>query len=376
MDFLDEELDIENIFMDESELERTQEELTPEEKEKKKNEKPTELNEEDLFLSTESVSSEEETQEQEDTTLAEEQKKKNSTSPNTYSSLAIALKQDGILSELEDKDIEEVKDAESLALAIEKQVESRFESSQKRIKEALDNDVDPSDIKRFENTLTYLNNIKEEDIKDETEKGENLRKQLIFTDLINKGFSKERATKKVNQSFDSGTDIEDALDALDGNKEHFSDSYQKLIDDAKAETEAEKKRIKKDSETLQKKILDTESPFGELKLDKATRKAAFDNINKPIFKDEDGTYLTAIQKYQKDNKIDFMHKLGVIFTLTDGFKNMEKLIKGAVAKETRKGLKELEHVLATSRSINDGGLELMGAGGNDSESYSGLRLDL
>lgn len=372
-DFLDEELDIENIFTDESQLEETQEELTPEEKEKKKKEKPTELNEEELFPdSAESVSSEE-TQEQEDTDPA---KKGKGTSPNTYSSLAIALKQDGILSELEDKDIEEVKDAESLALAIEKQVESRFETAQKRIKEALDNDVDVSDIRRFESTITYLNSIKEEDIKDETEKGENLRKQLIYTDLINKGFSKERATKKVAQSFDNGTDIEDALDALTENKEHFTNSYQKIIDDAKAENEAEKKRLKKDAEDLQKKILETESPFGELKLDKATRKLAFDAINKPIYKDEDGTYLTAVQKYQKENKIDFLHKLGVIFTLTDGFKDMNKLIKGAAAKEARKGLKELEHVLATSRNLNDGGLQLMGAGGDDNESYSGLRLDV
>lgn len=372
MDFLDEELDIENIFTDESELEEIQEELTPEEKEKKKKEKPTELNEEELFSSAESVSSEE-TQEQEDT---EPDKKGKGTSPNTYSSLASALKQDGILSELEDKDVEEVKDAESLALAIEKQVESRLEAAQKRVKEALDNDVDVTDIRRFENTISYLNGIKEEDIKDETEKGENLRKQLIYTDLINKGFSKERATKKVEQSFNAGTDIEDAQDALEGNKEHFTSAYQEIIDNAKAENEAEKKRIKKEAEDLQKKVLETESPFGELKLDKATRKLAFDAINKPIYKDEDGTYLTAVQKYQKENKIDFLHKLGVIFTLTDGFKDMSKLIKGAASKEARKGLKELDQILSTSRSMNEGGLQLMGAGGDDKESYSGLRLDV
>lgn len=372
MDFLDEELDIENIFTDESQLIETQEDLTLEEKEKKEKNKPTELNEDELFSeSTESVSSEE-LQEQEDITLT----KGKGTSPNTYSSLAIALKQDGILSELEETDIKEVKDAESLALAIEKQVESRFEATQKRIKEALDNDVDVSDIKRFESTITYLNNIKEEDIKDETEKGENLRKQLIYTDLINKGFSKERATKKVAQSFDNGTDIEDAIDALDENKEHFTEEYQKVINEAKLENEAEKKKIKEDSEKLQKVMLETESPFGELKLDKATRKLAFDAINKPIYKDEDGTLLTAVQKYQKENKIDFLHKLGVIYTLTDGFKDMNKLIKTAATKEARKGLKELEHVLATSRSMNDGGLSLMGADDKDSQSYSGLRLDI
>ena len=58
----------------------------------------------------------------------------------------------------------------------------------------------------------------------------------------------------MQKSFNAGTDIEDALDALTENKEHFTNSYQKIIDDAKAENEAEKKKLKKDAEDLQKKI--------------------------------------------------------------------------------------------------------------------------
>lgn len=369
-----EELDIENIFTDESELEEQQEKLTPEEKEAKKNEKSTELNEDDLFPSTESVSSEEEETQEQENTLSEEDKKKQSTSPNTYSSLAIALKDDGILSELDDEFVKNVKTADDLAEAIEKQVESRLELSQKRIKEALDNDVDTSDIKKFEGTISYLNSISEEDINDETEKGENLRKQLIYQDFINKGFSKERAEKKLQQSIDAGNDIEDAIDALNENKEHYTKSYQTLIDQAKETTKAEKARIKLESEQLQKKILDTETPFDGVTLDKNTRKLVFDNINKPIF-EEDGVYYTAIQKYQKENKQEFLHKLGVIFTLTDGFKNMDKLVKGKVAKATRQSLRELDSILSTSTDFNKGNLEFMG-GGNDKESHAGLLLDV
>lgn len=377
MNFDDVELDIDNLFTEETDNE---ENITPEEKEQKEKEKTTELNEDDLFPnSTESVGGEEneeeekqKLQDQENAKNADKQKGK---SPNTYTSLANALKNDGILSELEDKDIEEVTDAESFANVLEKQLESRLEATQKRIKEALDNNVEVSDIRNFESTINYLDSIKEDTIKDESEKGENLRKQLIYTDLINRGYSKEKATKKVNQSFDLGTDIEDAQDALESNKEFYANQYKELIEDAKKENEAEKKRIKKEAEELQKKILDTETPFGDLKLDKATRQKVFDAINKPVYKDEDGTLLTAIQKYQKENKADFLHKLGVLYTLTDGFKNMNNLIKGAVKKEAKKGLSELDSLLNNSKNFNEGSLSLMGSD-PDNNTFLGLRIDV
>ena len=376
-DFLEnEEIDIENIFMVDSE--ETEEQLTPEQKEAKDKEKNniTELNEDELFPeSVESVGNEDKNKQVEENADDSKKQKNNSTSPNTYSSLALALKNDGILSELDEKEIEAVNDAETLAIAIEKQVESRLEESQKRIKLALDNDVDPSEIRKFEKTIGFLNTVTEEAIKDEGEDGEKLRQQLIYNDYINKGFSPERASKKVQQSFNAGTDIEDAIDALESNKEHYSEAYQELIDEAKTTAENNKKAIKKEAEELQKLILDTETPFGDLKLTKELRKQIYDNVNKPIYKDDKGNYLTAIQKYQSENKKDFMHKLSVIFTLTDGFKDMNKLIKGAAQRESRKSLKEMEHVLATSKMFSDGNLELMG-GRDDVESFSGLRLDV
>ena len=50
-------------------------------------------------------------------------------------------------------------------------------------------------IKRYENTLSYLNSLQDSAISDETDKGEKLRQQLIFQDFINRGYSKERAQK-------------------------------------------------------------------------------------------------------------------------------------------------------------------------------------
>ena len=359
-----------SLFTDESEL--VDGVVKPiEEKDKEDKDKTIEIDENELFSSSESVDSEDK-QDTEDTVKPKNDK---SVSPNTYSILATALKNDGILPDLDDDFVATIKDADSLAAGIEKQVEARLESNQKRIKEALDNGVETNQIRQFENTITYLNSISEDDVNDETDKGIKLRSQLIFQDYINKGYSKDVAQKKLDKSISNGDDIEDALEALQGNKEHYSSQYNKIIEDAKADTVANKKALKKEAEDLEKLILNTESPFAGIKLDKTTRKLAYDNINKAVFKDEDGTYLTAIQQYQKEHRADFLHKLGVIFTLTNGFKDMNGLIKGAVIKEKKSNLKELEHLLTNSNNFLNGNLEFVG-GEADKESYSGRMLDI
>lgn len=63
-------------------------------------------------------------------------------------------------------------------------------------------------------------------------------------------------------------------------------------------------------------------------------------------------------------------------SLTDGFKNLDGLVKGRVKKEVKKGLRELEHTLNNSSRNSDGSLKFM-SGSNDPESKSfTLELDI
>jgi hypothetical protein len=61
----------------------------------------------------------------------------------------------------------------------------------------------------------------------------------------------------------------------------------------------------------------------------------------------------------------------LIFTLTKGFTDFDSFIKGKVKKETKKGLRELEQVLNTTKRTPSGGLKLVGSNNDDSESYIG-----
>lgn len=357
--------EIENLFSEEEIQETTDSESSGEDKETTET---VDVN--NLFTDeSESVGSEEDnTRDKEDTGLSND--KGASPTNNFYSSIAKALREEGIFQNLDDE--VNISSAEDFAKAMRDEITAQFDERQKRIDEALNAGVEPLEIKRYENTLGYLNSLQDSHLSDESEKGEKLREQLIYQDFINRGYSKERAQREVKKSFSSGTDIEDAKEALISNKEFFQSEYENLIKEAQEEEKREIQRRKEQAEQLKKSILEDDKVFGEIQVDKATRKKVFDVISKPIYKDPDtGELFTAIQKYEMDNRTEFLKNLGLIFTLTDGFKNLDNLVKNKVRKEVKKGLKELEHTLNNTARTSDGNLKFMSGIEEDPESYIG-----
>lgn len=344
--------------------------------ENKEKDETTEVNVDDLFTEPESVGSgKDDKEEKEDTTL-----KGDGTSPkNFYSSIAKALKEEGIFPDLDDESYSKIKEPEDFRDLIEQQIKAGLDERQKRIDEALNVGIEPTEIKKYENTLYFLDNIKEESISDEGDNGEKLRKDLIYQDFINRGYSKERATREVQKSFNAGTDIEDAKEALKSNMDYFKDKYNELINEAKSEAAEEEKERKEKAEKLKTSILNDKEVFGDLSVDKSTRQRIYDNIVKPIYKDPDtGEYFTTIQKYEMENRVDFLKNIGVIFTLTDGFKNLDALVKGKVKREVKKGLRELENTINNTARTSDGSLKYVSGVDEDPESFigKGWKLDI
>lgn len=344
--------------------------------ENKEKDETTEVNVDDLFTEPESVGSgKDDKEEKEDTTL-----KGDGTSPkNFYSSIAKALKEEGIFPDLDEESYSKIKEPEDFRDLIDQQIKAGLDERQKRIDEALNVGIEPTEIKKYENTLYFLDNIKEESISDEGDNGEKLRKDLIYQDFINRGYSKERATREVQKSFNAGTDIEDAKEALKSNMDYFKDKYNELINEAKSEAAEEEKERKEKAEKLKTSILNDKEVFGDLYVDKSTRQKIYDNIAKPIYKDPDtGEYFTAIQKYEMENRVDFLKNISLIFTLTDGFKNLDGLVKGKVKREVKKGLRELENTINNTARTSDGSLKYVSGVDEDPESFigKGWKLDV
>lgn len=379
-----EELDLNNILSPDEidslfdDTEESKETPVEKETETQEDNETTEVqvSEEDLFESESVGSGKEDKQGKEDTT-----QDGSGTSPKTnfYSSIASALKEDGIFQNLDEDRAKEIKDAESFAQAIRDEITAQFDERQKRIDEALSVGIEPSEVQKYERTLSYLDSIKDEHISDESEQGEQLRRQLIYNDFINRGYSKERAQREVKKSFDAGTDIEDAKESLKSNKEFFRSSYDSIVEEARKEEQKDLEERKKDAENLRKSILEEEKVFGEIQVDKSVRQKTFDNISKPVYKDpETGELFTALQKYEMDNRLDFLKNVGLLFTLTDGFKNLDGLVKMKVRKEVKKGLRELETTINNTSRTSDGNLKFMSGVEDDPDSYigKGWKLDV
>lgn len=372
--------EIENLFVDdevqdtspEDEVTPDQEDGKEDKKNKEKDEETTEVIDVDNLFTDEpeSVGSgKDNIKGKEDTSSRED-----STSPQKtiYSSIAKALKEEGIFPDLDDEVLSKVKEPEDFRDLVEQQIKAGLEERQKRIDDALNYGIEPTEIKRYENTLNFLDSVKEENITDESDKGEELRKNLIFQDFINRGYSRERATREVQKSFNAGTDIEDAKEALKSNTEYFKGKYDDLIEDAKLEAQKEEENRKEQANKLKESILNEKNILGDLSIDKTTRQKIYDNIFKPIYKDpETGEYYTAIQKYEKDNRVDFLKYLGLIFTLTDGFKSLDGLVKGKVKKEVKNGLRDLEHAINNTARNSDGNLKFVSGVDEDPESFIG-----
>lgn len=360
--------EIDNLFVD-NEITEPESKDSGEEKETKteenKKEETTEVSVDNLFTDKpESVGSGD-IEEKEDTNSD-----KGSTSPKFYSSIAKAFAEEGIFPDLDEEAISKIETPEDLRDLVESQIRAGLDERQKRIDEALSVGIEPNAIRQYENALNYLDNIKEDNITDEGEDGERLRKQLIYQDFINRGYSKERAEREVQKSLNGGTDIDDAKEALKSNKDFFKSKYNEVIQEAKEAEQKELSRRKEQIENLKTSILTDKKVFGDIEIDKSTRQRVFDNITKPIYKDPDtGEAITAIQKYEMENRVDFIKNVGLIFTLTDGFKNLDGLIKGKVRKEVKKGFRELENTLNNTARTSDGNLNY--ASGVDSESFIG-----
>lgn len=345
-----------------------EESVNEESVEEQDNQDTTEVNIDDIF-EPESVGSEDDTQgDKEDTDSSE-----NGTSPNFYSSIAKALKEEGIFPDLDNN---EVKDADSFKDLIQKTIDDRLDATQKRINEALNVGIPANDVRAYENTLRGLKSVTDEQLEEEDEQAENLRKQLIYQDFINRGYSQQRATKEVNKSINAGTDIEDAKDALQSNIEFFQQQYDGKVNEAKIKVEEYRKAEQAEFDKMSKSILEDSKAFGDVTVDKATRKKILDNIAKPIYTDpKTGQQFSAVQKYQMENKTDFIKNVALVYTLTNGFTDFNGLLKGKVKKEVNKGLRELEHKLRGDSSKSFGGsLKLMNE--SPETSFRGWDIDL
>lgn len=263
----------------------------------------------------------------------------------SYSIFASALAEEGIFTSIAEEDISKVSSAEDLVSLIDKEVSLRLDEKQRRIDEALNASVSPKEVTQYENVISYLDGLDDITINSEEAEGTTLRENLIYQDFINRGFSEDRAKRETAKSFNAGSDIEDAKEALESVKSFYKDKYKNIITENKTKIESDKAAEITKHKKIETSILKDKEIIPGIELNEATRKQIADNLYKPVHTDKNGNKISNIQKFQNENPEEFMSKLAVIFTLTNGFKDFSKIVTPIVNKETKKAINMLDRQL-------------------------------
>jgi hypothetical protein len=303
-------------------------EETPESDINTDTEETVEVDFSDLFgKEPESVGSEENTKGNRET--SESSKGQGSPQANLFSSIAEAIRDEGVFPDLSNDAIKSVNDSASLRKLFEEQVNKMLTEAQQRLKKALDGGATTEEMQQYQNAINLSQFLESKDTLDtlnkEGEDGESLRKRVMYQDYINRGFKHDRAVKMIQKSFDDGTDLEDAKEAYNSCRDFYKQQVDAFQHEMEERQQVSKANEQKQFSNLKKHLLDTESFYDGVKVDKQTRQKAYDYITRPIYKDEQGNYMNALQKYQREHPIEFMENVALLMALTDDFKNVSRL---------------------------------------------------
>ena len=211
----------------------------------------------------------------------------------------------------------------------------------------MDLGVPKEEIAQVERMLGQLANITDTMLSEETDDANVVRQNIIYQDHLNNGIPADKAKRLVKQSLDEGTDVEDAIKALESNKSFFLDKRKGLIEAKKAELKSQEESNTAKQEKIKNLFLEKEEPIKGMKLSKTQRENLYNKATKVVGKNKEGKFLTELEKYAETNPEDYQYNLNILFYLTNGFKDLGSVISKEVNEQTKSKLRDLDKALKT-----------------------------
>lgn len=272
-------------------------------------------------------------------------------SPPLYKSLASVLHEQGALSSVDSSKFENIKTVEDFDALIDEEAKARefrdLTELQREALEAFRAGIDVDTFKLQKQTENDLESITEDDLTTD----QDLRRQIIYQDFINQGFSEQKALKLANRSFEVDEDVDDAKEALENIKLGLKEKYKEQVEYEKNEKIKAQKAFETRQKELEKSILETAEPLKGIKLNETARKHVLSTMMIPVSKNpETGTDENALMKDQRESK-DFSQRLYTVYTLSKGFTDFSYFGKS----EKSKANNDLEKALKNNQHISTGG---------------------
>lgn len=285
-------------------------------------------------------------------------------SPGVFSSIAAALRDEGLLDGLDDGAADAVKDAQGLSDLFDKIVETRLDERTRRIGKALEAGVAPDAEARYQSYMDSLNSYTDEVLRQEGDRGDDLRRRIIFTYYRSLGFDDARCKRECEKSAKAGTDVDDALEARDGLASMARTQHEASVKEAKERSDARSRSLSELNSNIEKAIMGADTVMDGVRLDNATKRKACDFLLKRTYEDKGtGERLTGLEKALRDDAAGTYASLGLWFALTDGGRKLSGVVDGKVKAAKHKALDDLAAKLRATSMNPDGSLNY--AGGSD-----------
>jgi hypothetical protein len=268
-----------------------------------------------------------------------------SSSQNTFTSLALLLKEAGTLGQLTDEDLASITDATSLQEAIDNQIKANefagLTEDQKAYLDAIATGVPHETYAQTKANADQYANITDEAL----ESRPDLQAELIKRSFLVKGFDVEQATKYAVLALKGDDSLEDAKEARNALVAFENSRLQDDINARKQKQEKDLEDAQKELAQLKSKVIETSEVIPGIKVNSATREKIFQSMTTPI-KVKDNNPLNEVMDLYSNNT-EYKMKLHALHVITNGFKDFSKFTKTAKSAATL----QLEKTMSTQGSV-------------------------
>lgn len=275
-----------------------------------------------------------------------------------YSSLASHLHETGVLPSLNLTE-NKINSTEDLQKAIKAEIDNSIEENIKNYNAAMQRGEPQSDYAAYSRQKNYLDSITDTVLSGADDQSANVRFNLIGQDFLNRGYSKEEATKFANRSISLGEDEGDARAALEKIKEHATNEYNSKV---KAKLDEEKGNVDK----ITKFVRDTDEIIKGLKINQTTKDNLIKQMTTGVGVDKDGKPLTKYGDALSKDPVKMKTITEYLFLLSNGFTDFSKM-KNIIES---KAVSEFDNILRNNGGfLNEGSPNF---NNNDSQSTFSL----
>ncbi len=248
-------------------------------------------------------------------------------SSQTFTSLASALKEGGTFNSLSDEEVTNITDVTSLLEAFDKQVKSNefanLNAIQKEYLEALAVGTPQEAFAQSKANADQYATITDETL----EARPALQEELIKRSFLAKGFDLEKASKYATMAMKGDDPIEESKEARNSLVAYEEEKLQEDIRTRKQKQADAQAKSDKDLADLKSKITDATEVIPGIKVNSNTREKIFQSMITPT-KISDGTPLNEVmEKYANDP--EYKMKLHALDVITKGFKDFSSFVKAS-----------------------------------------------